>query len=129
MFGASTRLAQVRPANTSLATVLSAPDNGPLIEITRIVVANVGAGVTNFKFCHDISSSGTPSFSEANALWWDQSIPYNDTFIWEADAPGMGIPLGKNGYIGFASGGSNDATLTLYGASAMVQERTVIGEE
>jgi len=129
MFGASTQLAQVRPSSTGLVTVLSAPTNAPQIEITRIVVTSVGSGNAHFSLCHVFSSSGSPTFSEDNALFWDKSVTHNDTFIWEADAPGTGIPLGKTGHIGFATDSANGLTLTLYGATVMVQERTVIGEE
>lgn len=124
MFGAPVMLAQVAPSSTTLASVLAAVANGPRVEITRIVVANQGgSGAVTFQLCHDYDADGSPSFGKGNALWWDKSVTQDETFIWEAPAAGCGIPLGKVGEIGFAPSAADALTLTIYGVSAIVQER------
>lgn len=113
-------LAQVAPSATAMAEILAAAGN-PRMEITCIVVANTTGTAATFNLCHDYDANGSPSFGKDNALWWDKSVPANDSFVWEANFGGGGIPVGKVGSLGLQIGTADALTVTIYGVQNRVQ--------
>lgn len=113
-------VAQVAPAVMTMNEIFSAVGN-PRVEITCIVVANTTGTAATFSLCHDYDANGSPSFGKGNALWWDKSVPANDSFVWEANFGGGGIPVGKVGSLGLQVGTADALAVTIYGVQNRVQ--------
>jgi len=121
IFGIGQQLAQLQPASPTTFELLVANNgrDGPRIEVTSIFVANSSGAAASFRIAHDVDGL---TFDGTTALWWDQAVDADSTWIWQAAHVGGGIPLGKQGNLGFY-GSTTDLTVTVYGVSAPVQER------
>jgi len=115
---------QVAPGDTTAVEVLAGVAEGPYLEIVGIVVANSDSSASTFRIFHDLDADGSPTYNSGNALWYDKSVAANDTFEWWATAPGLGIPLGKEGSLGFRSGKADVVTCTVYYMSGHVREQS-----
>lgn len=126
-FATGIPVAQVRPSTAgTFETLAEGSSDAPRIEITRIVVSNTTGSAATFRLCHDIDGT---TFDEASALFWDQSVPANETFEVVAQHVGGGIFVGKAGAVAFSSDTSNALTCTAYAVTAEVQGRAVEGAE
>lgn len=119
MFAGGLQLAQLQPAapTTFEPLVENNGRDGPRIEVTMILVANTSAGAQTFRICHDVDGD---LFDATTALFWDVSVPAGETWMFQAQHPGGGIPVGKQGTLGFY-GSSTDMICTVYGVSGPVQ--------
>ena len=106
-----------------------ADPDGPPMDVLAIVVCNTSASAITFQLCHDLDAAGTPSYGKDNALYWDKSVPANDTFVaWQSNHPGGGLSVGKTGAIGISASTEDTLTFTAYLMTSATQERSVEGE-
>ena len=116
MLAAGTLLGQLRPANTSNATQLTAAIG---MEVTRIVVCNVSGGAATFRLFHD--QAGT-TYDQSNALRYDKNVPTGDAIEIVGDSMGAGIQLENGDSIGVRSSVANALTFTAYGVTERLAE-------
>lgn len=120
---------QLAPSDTNFHDLFVADPDGPQMDILAIVVCNTSASPADFSLCHDLDAAGTGSYDKSNALYWDKTVGANDTFIaWQAQHPGGGLSVGKQGALGVATGTADALTFTAYVMTSAVQERSVEGE-
>lgn len=109
------QLGQLRPANTSAASLFSPPDARPYV-FTKLLVTNTTGTAAAASVFHD--TDGT-TYDESTALLFGKSVPANDYILLDiADAGDYRVA----GNVGVKSGTSNALTFTLYGL--VVGERT-----
>lgn len=104
----SVQLNQIRPATTN-AQVLSTPiDKGKYL-VYHIMIANTTGSDVLASVFHDNDGS---VFNQTTALWYQVSVPANDTTIIEFR---HAIPLLSPGNLGGQSSVANALTFTVYG--------------
>lgn len=108
------RLAVLRPANTTAATIFTASLN---TEITKIFVANVTAGTLTFRVFHGASGD---SYDEDTALYYDVAIDANATVEIFADTPNGGIMMQEGEILGVRSSSGNGLNFSVYGVVAPI---------
>lgn len=120
------RFAAVRPlaqvyltaSGTFSDVVVGGGRDEPDIEITRIIISNTDASSTTVQLCHDFAAGGSPSYTKANALYWDVPVPANSVIEIQSQHPGGGIAVGRNGAIGISAADADRIVCTAYGVSA-----------
>lgn len=122
MLALSGLVAQSRPTSTATATLFTQA-NLPVVEVTAICVCNTTGSAATFRLHHDIDGT---TYGAQNALYYDKSVPANDSFWIRAESMGAGISLGKGDSIGIQSGTANALTFTMYGASAQVASQQIM---
>ena len=101
-------LAQLRPADTNAASLYSPPDN-TTTEFTKLVICNQTVSTATFRVFLD--DDGT-TYDQTTALFYDQSISANLTWIQDLEGWGMNDTAGNLA----VRTGTNDAlTFTLFG--------------
>ena len=118
MFALGDQLEQLRPANTTAATLISTREL--YVEITRLVISNTTGSVAAYRIHHD--NNGT-TYDQTTSLAYDVSIAANTTEIWEASAVGTGIQIAPDGTLGVRTDTANALTFTAYGATRDVAPR------
>jgi hypothetical protein len=86
------------------------------VEITLIHVCNTTAEPQTFRLCKDFDGT---TFSAATAHWWDVPLAVGESFEFQAQGPGTGIPLGRSGALG-AAASATGVTMTVIGAVAPI---------
>ena len=122
LFAKSQQLAQVTPS-VSLTfedLVVGAGQDGPRIEVTQIVVCNTSGVAVAFRLTHDVDGSTS---TVGTALYWDKTVPLQDSFVWQAQHPSGGIMVGKNGSLRFAASSPGVVTCTVYGVVEASQDQ------
>lgn len=122
MLALSGLVAQASPTSTATATLFTQA-NLPVVEVTAICVCNTTGSAATFRLHHDVNGT---TYGTDNALYYDKSVPANDSFWIRAESMGAGISLGKGDSIGVQTGTSNALTFTLYGAGAQVARQQVM---
>lgn len=106
------QLAQVRPAGITAVELLGVRDNR--IEITLITISNHGAGNVVIQIYHDDDGSTWTDDTEI----FHRSLNANTSeIVFQAQHPGSGIGVKKDGTLGVAVNSANDSTITVYGVS------------
>ena len=108
------RLAVIRPGNTTAATAFTASVN---TEITRIFVCNTSGATRTFRIFHGASGD---SFDEENALFWDVEVAADTTYEVFADSPNSGIMLSTGDIVGVRSDSADGLTFSIYGVTASI---------
>jgi len=99
----TTSMVQVYPATA--ATRLEVP-----LEVVLLVIANTTSSGIAFRLCYD--DDGT-AHGTGTALYWDKTVGANDTFVFQSQGPGTGIPVSKTGSLALQAGGAG-LTATIY---------------
>lgn len=106
------RLVHQDAAVTTAAEIYVSDGEKPDEEITLIVVCNTSAAGQTVRLFHDVT--GSTAFGATNALFWDEAIPAKTTkILFQSRAPGAGIPLGRDGRIGFEASATS-VTVSVY---------------
>jgi len=100
-------LGQLRPANTTAASVYSPGSNIEAI-IDTIVVVNTTSGSVDFRLFHDDDGS---TFDESTALFWDEALAADTARIIE----GPFYMNNPNGNIGVRTATNSAFTFSVYG--------------
>lgn len=103
-------LAQVRPANTTAATAVTASVSNT--EITAIHVCNTSGAVRKARIFHDNDGS---TYDETTALYWDVAVPADSTLEINNESGMSGIVLLKDGTLGVRTDSANGLTFSIYG--------------
>ena len=111
------RLAVLRPADTTAATIFTATLN---TEITKIFVANVTGGALTFRLFHGASGD---SYDQDNALYYDVSVAANTTLVLEGLTPNGGIMMEPDEILGVRSSAGDGINFSVYGVTAPIAER------
>jgi hypothetical protein len=105
--GVSKELGQLRPANTTAASIYS-PTNNVQTNIETIVIANTTTTAATFRLFLDHDST---TYDETTALAWDVSLAGNSFLIVEGP-----IRMNNaNGNLAVRTGTANALTFTVYG--------------
>ena len=104
-------LAQERPSGTTDTTAFTAQMR---TEITCIYICNSTGSAVSARIFHDDDGS---TYSQANALFYDKSIPANDTLVILTEGIGSVATLKKDGTIGIRTGTANALTFSIYGVT------------
>lgn len=115
-------IAQAAPANTSAATLYT-QSNLPVLEVTAICVCNTTGTAATFRLFHD--QDGT-TYAANNALYYDKSVPANDSIWIRAESMGAGIFLSEGDSLGIQSGTADALTFSAYGVGAQVARSQVV---
>ncbi len=102
------QLGQLRPANTTAASLYSPPAATTWVG-KNLVVCNTSASSALFRVFHD--EDGT-TYDETTALFWDVSISAGET----VSITGLMAGYTNAGNIGVRTDTANALTFTLYGA-------------
>ena len=102
------QLAQLRPANTSAAALLT-PIDKYLYIVYTVIIANVTGTAATASLFHD--KDGT-TYDQSTALLYQVSVAANDTTIITFE---KGLTIRDTGTIGVQSGTSSAINCTLYG--------------
>jgi len=116
-------LAQVRPPTAGTAVAAFTCGDAPA-EVTLVVCCNTTGSAAKARLYHDDSASG---FSQANALWYDKTVPANDVIVLPIAVVGGGLAIKKGGIIGVGSDTNNALTFSIYGVSATLAQRVSAG--
>lgn len=113
-------LAQARPANTTAATLITAPANmrGVRLSILRLVVCNTSGAAATFRIFHD--DDGT-TYDESTALHYDTPIGPGDTVHLLAYSPSAGVSLKPGGSLGVRTSVNSALTFSCYGTTGQVR--------
>lgn len=111
----STHLGQLRPANTTAASIYT-PGDGVIALIDSIVVCNTGAGPCLYRIFHD--DDGT-TYDQSTALYYDISLATKMAVVLE---PGIYMANGS-GNLAVRTNTANDLTFTVYGRQIQVRAR------
>lgn len=109
------QLGQLRPANTTAASLYS-PADGIVTVITQIIVCNTSAGSAKYRICHD--EDGT-TYDETTALFWDVPLATETTDI-------LSVTLymtDNSGNISVRTDTNSALTFTCYGEETQVRAR------
>lgn len=110
------QLGQLRPANTTAASIYSPDANVSSVEIQTIVVCNTGGATPNFRIFHD--DNGT-TYDETTALFWDEVMVANTTQIFSYPK-GSGILMDNtSGNIAVRTSANDAITFTIYGTEVV----------
>lgn len=102
------QLGQLRPANTSAASLYSPPAATTWVG-KNLVICNTSGAAATFRVFHD--EDGT-TYDETTALFWDAPIAVDETII----LTGLLAGFTDAGNVGVRSSVANAITFTLYGA-------------
>jgi hypothetical protein len=107
-------LGQLRPANTTAASIYSPPTHLKA-EIRKIVVCNTSGSGTTFRIFH---SQASTTYDETTALYWDVAIAADTTtsYVEEFWMDGR-----EGGNFAVASGVGNALTFTVYGSAERIK--------
>jgi len=122
MLGISGLVAQLAPANTSTATLYT-QSNLPSLEVSSICVCNTTGTAATFRLHHDVNGT---TYAAGNALYYDKSVPANDSIWIKAESMGAGISLGEGDSLGVQSGTANALTFSVYGTGAQVAKSQIV---
>jgi hypothetical protein len=111
------RLAVLRPTDTTAATIFTASLN---TEITKIFVANVTSGALTFRLFHGASGD---SYDQDNALYYDVNVAANATMVLEGMSPNCGIMMQPDEILGVRSSAGNGLNFSVYGVTAPIAEQ------
>lgn len=117
MLAQGSQLAQLRPGDTANATAYTAVID---TEVTKIVICNTTGSPVAARVFHD--DDGT-TFDQTTALYYDKSVPANDTIVLEAATLGAGVQVQIGGSIGVRSATGSALTFTIYGVTASIADR------
>lgn len=117
MFALGSRLAQIRPADTNIATAFTAELN---TEVTLITVTASSGAASTFRIYH-VDPGGTASVT--NALFWNVAVAVDETFIFQAQTAGSGIQVQRGGSIAVRAGTASTITFNIYGVTETLAER------
>lgn len=101
-------LAQLRPADTNAASLYSPPDN-ITTDLTTLVICNQTGSVATFRVFLD--DDGT-TYDQSTAMFYDQSISANLTWIEDLEGWGMNNTAGN---LAVRSSANDALTFTLFG--------------
>lgn len=113
---------QIAPTDTSAVTAYE-QELLPVLEVTSICVCNTTGTAATFRLFHDVGGS---TYAASNALYYDKSVPANDSIWIRAESMGAGISLAKGDTLGVRSGTANALTFSVYGAGAQVARSQVV---
>lgn len=89
------------------------------IELVLLFIVNTDTVPHTFRLCRDIDGT---EFDEDTAIWWDHPLAAGETFEFQAQTGGVGIPLGRNGAVAVQADVADVLNLTLITVSAKVAE-------
>lgn len=112
------QLAQVRPGVTSAIELLGTRDMR--VEITLITAANVGSGTVIAHVYHDDDGA---TYDATTMIIHKQIGAHDSEILFQAQHPGSGIPIRKDGTLGIELDGANDCTITVYGVTENIAVR------
>ena len=112
-------LGQSRPANTTAASAFTA---NLRTEITAIYVCNTTGSAVDCRVFHDDDGS---TFDQTTALYYDVSIPANDTLVLAAQTANGGITVSDGGQIGVRTATASALTFSLYGITLSATGETM----
>ena len=101
-------LAQLRPANTTAASLYTPPANRA-VELTKLVICNQTSSPATFRLFLD--DDGT-TYDQTTALFYDQTISANLTWIEDLKGWGMAVSTGN---LAVRSSTNDALTFTLFG--------------
>ena len=104
-------MAQVTPAVTTDATAYTADLR---TEITSIFVCNTSGSAVTFRLFHD---EGGTTYATTNALFYDKSVPANDTIVIRSEYAGSVIIMAPTDSLGVRTSAANDLTFSIYGVT------------
>ncbi|MEE4302461.1 MAG: hypothetical protein V2J24_23680 [Pseudomonadales bacterium] len=107
-------LAQIRPGDTSATLAFTAPD-GIRVEVTKVIACNTSGAARAIRVFHD--DSGGSTFDETTALWWDQAVPADESFVVCSEDTGNGITLQGGGQLAVRSDLASGVTFSIYGVA------------
>ncbi len=122
MLGVSGLLGQSTPSGTTAEAVVT-NSNLPVMEIAAICVCNSTGSAATFRLQHDVGGS---SYDQSNALYYDKSVPANDSIWIRAESMGAGISLSEGDSLGIRSDTGSALTFSVYGAGAQVARPQVV---
>ena len=102
------QLGQLRPANTTAASIYSPAANVTGV-IKTVVVCNTSAAAATFRIFHD--DNGT-TYDESTALFWDVNVNPGQTVDFDTFAP----MNDSTGNFAVRTGTASALTFTVYGA-------------
>jgi len=105
------QLGQLRPANTTAASIYSPPGNA-VTRVENIIICNSSGSSAKFRIFHD--SDGT-TYDETTALFWDGILLSNTTAFFGDDKFGPLYLNNTNGNIAVRTDTANALTFTIYG--------------
>lgn len=113
-------LAQLRPANTTAATLVSAPSaaRGVRLSVVRIVVCNTSGAAATFRIFHD--DDGV-TYDQSNALFYDAPIGAGETLEILAHSPSGGYGVKPGGAIGVRTSVNSALTFSCYGTTGQAR--------
>lgn len=118
------QLAQVRPGVTTAVTAYSNPvppsGRGMNAEVTLIVIANTTASPAKASVFHHNAGA---THDQSHALFYQKTIPANDTMIIAIPSPNSGIAVKPGGTIGVQTDTASALTFSLYGVTQQVPTR------
>ena len=113
-------LAQVRPSVTTAVQLLKAAELA--IEVTLIMVAvpSTGPATVTVRLYHD--DSGGDSWTDANLIR-SRDVTQNFDELFQAQHPGSGIHIKRDGSLGIAISEADDAIISVYGITETLADR------
>lgn len=102
-------LSQLRPANINAASAFTA---SVPTEVTAIYVANTTGAAVSCRIFHDDDGS---TFNQDTALYYDVSVPANETLVLLSAVINGGISVQPGGQIGVRSASGNALNFSIYG--------------
>lgn len=112
MFAKGSLLGQVAPVDLNAISGFTATLD---TEVTRIAVCNTTGTAATFRLFHDV---GGTAYAVGNALYYDKSVPANDTVWITSDSIGSGIHLLATDSLGVRTGTADALTFSIYGVTA-----------
>ena len=102
------QLGQLRPANTTAASLFS-PTSGEVL-VKTVTVANVSAASAKFRVFHD--DNGT-TYDETTALFWDVEVPVGTSAVIEINV----MMDDASGNLGVRTDTASAFNFTVYGSA------------
>jgi len=109
------QLGQLRPANTTAASLYTPSNNRTIGNIKSITVANTTAISADYRIFHD--DAGT-TFDATTAMFFDVALGGNNTEVISFDDDGIAIRFGGN--LGVRTGTNDALTFTAHGFEEQV---------
>ena len=101
------QLGQLRPSNTTAASVFSPSERDRYI-VKTIVICNVTSSTATYRIFHDEDSN---TYNETTALAWDIPLAGNSSYVWEIEIY-LNDPSGN---LGVRTGTADALNFTVYG--------------
>lgn len=108
-------LGQLAPANTTAAALFTANTR---TEVTLIVICNTTGSAVAARIHHD---EGGSTYAADNAIYYDKSIPANDSVFIEATGNFSGMVLMSGDTIGVRTATNDALTFTAYGTKEVAR--------